>query len=230
MSQYKTASWLLGLSVPFLLNAARCCRGDGPEKTTKSLNVAVTMGTLRITSSSVELRCEITNSTGQDIWVYDEGPRGHDHDGVRGTNAKVYLDKDGQTLLILRRINPPLHGITSAPRVGTYARVCAGETRPYVFLVALPIPARPRDLQGLGEAIGKGTESLTRVAFQIGYYIREDLEPFPASISPSEHIESQDRIQVHAYQVSPIVRSERAAIVRIEGAYIPFRQWVVLEE
>jgi hypothetical protein len=231
MNRYRTAIWLFGLCASSLLNSAQSWGDDAPEKPVRKLDVTVTVGTLRITTGSVALRCEIRNGTEQDIWVYDDRPGRQS--GAAKTNAEIYLDKECRTLLILRRINLPLHGMSTSPIDGVYTRLRAGQSRPYVFLVMLPVRVDLYDLHGVQAAIWAGRECLTRLAFQIGYYTSEDLRSLRPKVSSSFasiDFESPDRVRVEEDPRSSITSSERAATVEMEGVCIPYKQWIIRME
>ena len=44
--------------------------GDGIVPNDSADRVSIGFGSLRVTSEIIELRCEVTNETGQDIWLY----------------------------------------------------------------------------------------------------------------------------------------------------------------
>ncbi len=231
MKAHRGVALIWGLCTSVLLGTARAHGDDMAKSKNEKAAMTIKLGSLRITNRLVEMRCEIRNNTGRDIWVCDGIPHQYDHNRVRGTNAEVYIDKEGQTLLILRRIDLPLHGSTTAPVAGTYARLHAGESQPYVFLVVLPIAVESPGLQGFHEAIHRGTEYLSGLAFQIGYYTSEDLRSLQAVAGPFGriHIESGDRVQI--YEDPPwITYRERAATIRMEGVCIPYRQWINIKE
>jgi RHS repeat-associated protein len=228
MSRYKTVIWVCGLCASSLLNSAQSWGGQASEKSTGEVNVALTVGALRMMNRSVELRCEVRNNGRQDIWVYDDIR--YDSNDVPHANAAVFLDKEGQTLVILRRINRPLHGISTAAVGGIYTRLRAGESRPYVLLVTLPVRVELHDLQGFEDAILKETEYLTCLAFQIGYYTSDDLRSLKPKVNSSFasiDFESPDRVRVEEDPRSSITFSERAATVEMKGVYIPYKQWII---
>lgn len=207
--------------------------GNDTKSTGPKSEVSIRFGSLRVTNAMVEMRCEIVNGCEQDIWIYDDSP--YDVNGARGTNAALYTDKEGQTILIFRGINLPLHGFSTGSVAGTYARLRAGESRPYVFLVVLPVVVQEHDLQGFEEAMQRGTEYFSRLAFQAGYYTSEDLASFEEREDQSKGdrripLQSKDRIQLYGPHGTGISQSERAATMETEGVHIPYKQWIAIKK
>jgi hypothetical protein len=138
--------------------------------------VTIHLGALRITNRCLQLRCKISNQMNEDVWVFASESRDYRVEGIQETNADVFVGEDSKSLIILRQMKRPYHGIVfeQEPCV-SYNRLHAGESRTEELSVGLPIILLPGDLRGFEQAIDRGVDALTRLVFQIGYYTTEEL-------------------------------------------------------
>jgi hypothetical protein len=77
---------------------------NAPASVSKEPRVTLKLGTMKITNTMIELRCEVANNSQQDVWVYEEGVDLNSSNSARGANARLLVGSDRQTLLILRRM------------------------------------------------------------------------------------------------------------------------------
>jgi len=117
-----------------------------------------------ISDKTLKLSYEIRNTTKQDIWICE------DINVNRFTHAEVYLDKDGQTLVVRRRLGVIQHIFTNQPN-GLYVRLPANRNRPESLLLQLPVHLRQL-FSGLGQT--KDTVYAVHLLLEVGYY-NEDL-------------------------------------------------------
>jgi len=225
----RNAILALGLCVSALFGLGWTPGDKDAEREDENPDATIRLGAMRITSRILELRCEISNRTRQDLWIYAEDPDKYDANGARGTNARIFLDKDGQTLLILRRSKSPREWLPEV-RVGIpYTRLPPGQTRTEVLSIHLPVALVTPPDHRLLEAIDQGRHEFTRLAFDIGYYTAEDLRSM-ADLKGHERVRpdpSGERVVLCDYPDMGIWRRERAVRLTVEGAGISVRRWFV---
>ena len=121
-----------------------------------------------ITEEALDLRCQIRNDSGHDIWVCDDIH-------VTGQwHIETYLLPAEGTLLIRRRVGTPANIIWpgGTPR-GRYVRLPHGQVREESLRFALPV--RPRRVYSHTQEEGSSAIAYAnRVLVDIGYY-DEDL-------------------------------------------------------
>jgi hypothetical protein len=230
MVMRKTMIMLVTFLVPFASGSrVQAQEVSGPGKDAIQSQVAIEIGSLRITNRIVELRCEIKNDAGRDIWVYAVGPKAYDPDGVRGTNAELFPDRtDPGTLVILRRMNLPYPLTVLGAEVSVpYARLRAGQRRAEIFVLALPVEALTPLERKLMAACEKGVPKIRRLAFEIGYYTQEDIEKMPAGggLSHVRFDESGEQILIRGLRGAGW-KTERAAKIVLDRVSIDCKEWL----
>lgn len=208
---------------------------DAPERTAGLPGVSMRLGALKITSKVIELRCEVRNDSEQDIWLRHGG-------------AALWLDTGDQTLVLLRRMNIPRHGdVYANPMSVPYDRLPAGHSQAETLAVNLPtrvcetflnrgfIKLADRDTLGRGLVTPEDRAAMvaTRLAFEIGFYTTEFLNSAPRRRSPSlDHwgvrfSESGNQVTVTDFPPpGGLWLHERAVRMTIEGASIPYGNWL----
>lgn len=149
----------VGVCVSVLLNGVRAQNASERRKRDES-GVIVQLGALRVTNTMVELRCEIQNTTSEDIWIYGEPTHARSLNGARPLTAHAFVDKDNQTLIIAGRINLPYRGPVWAHVRTPYARLPQGQSQAKVLLVRLPIILDQSDEQGFFQIFDQGVDHL----------------------------------------------------------------------
>jgi|GEM_PF-5022855 len=201
------------------VNGAQAGAGNGPERDAVERGVTMTIGSLRITNTAIELRCEIRNGTSQDIWVYSHD-NGANSPLPRMTKATVFMDRDLKGPVILRRARMPYREqIYANAWSARYSRLRAGQTCPQVLWVQLPLSpaAWYHNATGLELPIEQGIETVTRLAFEVGYYTREDLVRRLGE-DLGDQVSVKDTTSILAR------KDERAVRLTVEGVSIPCRQ------
>ena len=226
MKRQDAMVWLFGLCVPVLFGNVRAFPMDSMETNLEECNLTVSLMALSITSKRVEFRCEIKNNTEEDIWVCTEACGVYQVDAVRGTNAKVLMDEDGKTLLILKRMESPQAAAWGDKVVGRYDRITPHESRGETLLVVLPGALRPSYDASLSRAIDRNLKEISRLAFEIGYYTAGDLRSLsdPTGDTRIRFDASGQRAFLHDYEGIGIWAYERAIRVGISGLHIPLAQ------
>lgn len=120
----------------------------------------ITVIKLDISDKTLEMIYEIRNDSEQDIWICDDLNRN------RMTHFEVYLDEDGQTLIIRRRFNVPLIPYVNQP-VGCYVRLPINKSRTESVLI--PLPVHRRALFS-GSGLIQDTVYAVSLLLEIGYY------------------------------------------------------------
>lgn len=156
MSRY--AALMLSLClVPATLIRARTQPYSYGNSKTVVMEIVVT--SLEVDDKILKLGYEIRNKANYDTWILCGL-------GRSDSSAEAFLDKDGQTLLIRRRLDLSFGG-GGLPVYGRYVRMRPGQVQ--TELVALPIPVLPeRQFESARET--KGLEFATHLAVEIGFY------------------------------------------------------------
>jgi formylglycine-generating enzyme required for sulfatase activity len=220
----------------FCLLAGSPSRGDNAQgRETQKDGVVIEVGSFKVTDGAVELRCQIRNGTSQDIWVCmdSRSEAGRRISGAR--SAEVFMDRDLHGLVVLRRMKRPYQtspgGLWGAEINVPYARLRAGLCRPEVLLVALPVPADTwlDDSRGFIRAAEQGVDTVTRLAFEVGYYTAEDIESsiaHPQALRQIRRDNAGDLVYVGDMISFTGWSDERAARLTVEGVCVPFRRWL----
>lgn len=214
---------LVGVCVPILfgrVEAQDATNRQGRDGTA----VFVKFGAFRITNTIIELRCEVINCTGGDIWVCDD-PHSI---AANETNAAVFVDKDDRTLVVAKRIGLSCWEQVWANVRATYSRLRAGENRSVVLSVQFPIILHADYAQGFFRVFDEGVDHLTRATFEIGYFTDRDLASLRPGLHPSQTIdpdEPGDRIVIYDSTQGQLCRGERAARMTVDGLCIPYKEW-----
>jgi hypothetical protein len=135
------------------------------DDTTEVPTISVTK--LDINDKTLKLIYEIRNDLNQDVWICDSVSQHHDFE--------VYLDEDGRTLLVRKRLDVTSSAFYSVQPWGKYSHLCPGERR--IESLWLALPARPIYLYKSRTEL-RSLVNATRVSIEIGYYLKlTDLRP-----------------------------------------------------
>lgn len=209
----------------FLCAAAHA--GDVNLPAANPLPEAVTMrvGAVRITNRVIELRCEIANQTGQDIWLYAPNydlSLGKGDPCSRGCEL-FFMDENGPTLFVYACIDARweerrVYGNS----LGTYVRLPSREKRSEVLSCSLPFPdwRNSRVTHSLTNASRGGTDWIRRLVFAVGYYTEDDLKPWGGG-SSFHREDSGNVISIFADTQARIVGAERRIETSMAGVRIP---------
>jgi hypothetical protein len=133
--------------------------------TSKNINIlTITFTKLDANDTYLKLSYEIRNDSKQDAWILAGI-------GISGSTASVFMDTDGQTLKILRRLDlPAITGIPFPTCFGRYVRLPAGKSQAESISLMIPVYDNPD--YGIGHQSHKesGLEYATRLVIEIGYY------------------------------------------------------------
>jgi formylglycine-generating enzyme required for sulfatase activity len=222
----------VGLCASSLLGAGRPGASGVPERNVAVPGVVITLGGLRITNEALELRCELRNDSPHDIWVYSSGLNGSDI--LMPANAQLFMGRDDETVVVLRRMNVPEHAVIHGmPQWASYSRLPAGRSRPESLSVRLPVNADSSYFaQGFYGALDREVVTATRLAFEIGYYTTAYLKrpgARPHGHARIRFSESGDQVTVGDFPQDGLWRGEQAARITVEGFRIPLRDWVDFE-
>ena len=128
----------------------------------------VTIGLTRfdVKGETLELRYEIVNASDHDVWICD----GIETNRSGVVPYEVYVDPDGRTLVIRRRLAVPMQVLREFTKLdGCYVRLAPGQRRESTFASGLPV--QPRTILA---SKGPYVARATRLVLEIGYY-DEDL-------------------------------------------------------
>jgi len=127
----------------------------------------IALNEFEVNDNSLKLSYVIRNDSEKDAWILTGR-------GKSAPEIAVFMDKDGQTLLLQSRFDLP----TSRPGeyiYGRYVRMRPGQIQ--TESISLPIPVHPH--YGFGFARREqGIEYATQIVIEIGYYIGD----FPSTI------------------------------------------------
>ena len=222
----------VGLCASSLLGAGRPGASGVPERNVAVPGVTIMLGGLRITNEALELRCDVRNESQHDVWIYSSGLNGSDT--FMRPNAKLFMGSDDETVVVLRRMNVPVHAIVHGmPQSASYCRLPAGRSRPESLSVRLPVNAESSYFaQGFYRALDRNVVTATRLAFEIGCYTTEYLRRPRARLHGHACIrfsESGNEVTLTDFPQDGLWRDERVARMTVEGLRIPLRDWVDFE-
>jgi len=130
------------------------------------------MQRLEVREGTFEFAFDVRNDSEEDAWLCESS------EVSRSSQFEVFLDEDGQTLVIRRRLDVATNRTSYARVEGRYVCLGAGEARREV--VSLSLPVGP-DVVFADVPAGAGRQELARVVLEIGYYT-EDLPGLAESI------------------------------------------------
>ncbi|HNY77636.1 MAG: hypothetical protein RBS72_04590 [Sedimentisphaerales bacterium] len=143
-----------------LTTCAAAIAAAAPGAQTEPNAVTITTTKLEVTDETLVLCYRITNHSDTDVWLCDSMNAG------APWSVEVHLDKDGETLLVQRRLDLAMEGFGEQP-IGHYVRVRSGEHRSEMISLALPI--NPQHVLSSSRS-PRNLLDTTRLAVQIGYY------------------------------------------------------------
>jgi hypothetical protein len=188
---------------------------------------------LQITNTMIELRCEIVNCTGKDIWVCESVRDIPDANGIRTATAGISANEDDRTLIIDAGIRG-LYGSGIWCNVGgTYTRLTAGQSSPAVLRTFLTIPWYSTAAPGFRRMLKQGVDHLSGISFEIGYFTETDLASLitgPNSIHQIVEDDSADRIDVFDSSQGELCRKERVARIVVDGISLHYTDWLGEEQ
>jgi len=162
MDKYKFMIIVFSLSL-FLAPRAQAHPEADASVDKKSGHPTITVTNLDMTHENLKLSYEIRNESKQHIWILAGL-------GTFDVDASVFMEKDGRTLLIRRRLDVPFSGGGNIVH-GRYVLLHAGQTRTESVTLTIPVYSE----HGFaGRRNAKGLEYSTRLSIEIGYYT-EDL-------------------------------------------------------
>lgn len=128
-----------------------------PQETPQAVTLAVTNE--RQTEETLQLRCQIANNSGHDIWVCDSM-------SVGGLDFETVWAKGSQVFTIRRRTDMPWDVMRNPP-LARYRRVAAGDKM--VNMLLLPLPMCTQGVLSSG-GTPPATGYVARIAVEIGYH------------------------------------------------------------
>ena len=137
---------------------ARCEPGDVQQGMS---GVIMVMDALTVDSQALQLRYHVENSSGQDLWLCTS------MDAASPTHFDAFLARDGETLVVRRRLGVPQEVATEQPK-GRYARLRNGEVRAEMMSVGLPVFWRAAMAD---PGLPRPTTHAVRLTLEIGYYV-----------------------------------------------------------
>jgi len=103
---------------------------------------------------------EIRNNSNQDIWICDSI--------AQGFNFEAFLDEDGQTLVIRKRLDVPTSIMWAMRPIGKYVRLVPGKKQTESLLISVPVyPINVYTSKKYSYSVAKAT----RMSIEIGYYV-----------------------------------------------------------
>jgi hypothetical protein len=138
--------------------------GTGAVQTSAGATPVIALTTLDVNDQTLRLEYKIINRSDHDIWIC-EGI------GIAGKpldpNSEVYVDPDGRTLVIARRIEAPmqLEYVRPPDFEGYYVRVRPGQEQ--IQSLALSVPIKRRSWFTLS---GPDVDYATRLLLKVGCF------------------------------------------------------------
>ncbi len=158
---YRTTILIMALSVCIIPETRAQSESVADKNKASVPTISVTK--LDIGVKTLKLLYEIRNESKQHIWILTGL-------GTFSVNASVFMEKDGRTLLIRRRLDMPFSGGGNI-FYGRYILLHAGQTRTESVTLTIPVYSE----HGFaGRRNAEGLEYATRLSIEIGYYT-EDL-------------------------------------------------------
>lgn len=118
---------------------------------------------LEVEQETLSLDFDIRNNSENDVWLCRS---------IYGMSGfEVFLDEDGRTLMLRRRLDAPTNRTSYAQIYGRYVRLRPGET--HRESVSLNLPVGP-DALFADVLPGEGPQELKRLVLEVGFYA-EDL-------------------------------------------------------
>ncbi len=185
----------------------------------------VTLSLVRVamTEEALEVRHEIRNDCGHDIWVCDDI-------SVNGQwHLETYLLPEEQTLVVRRRLGVPANIFWPGGEPnGRYVRLPHGQVREESLSFALPVRSRRVYARHAQEA-GKALAYANRLLVDIGYYdedlpclIRRILDEAEGGVSPWVFIPTLGR-EVHVETLYRLNRYNKDLNDADEPVIVPYR-------
>ncbi len=127
--------------------------------------VAIELTAFEASEEALRLEYRIVNVSQYEVWVCDGLEI--DINGPIPIDCEIFMDADGQTLMLRRRLDVPMEFSTSRPlqQKGRYQRLNPGEERLGSILRAVPI--EPRHVLA---SMSTDPALATRVVLEIGYH------------------------------------------------------------
>jgi len=153
--------WLCTFSGQTMESETR--NGTVPNRSVGAVKIVVRQ--MEVGEQVLALDFDVTNDSETEIWVCEST-------GVDELlEYEVFLDEDGRTLVIRKRMVVPTNRTSYAPVKGRYVRLGPGETRRES--ISLDLPVRPA-VRFADVLPGEGRRELRRLVLEIGFY-PEDL-------------------------------------------------------
>jgi hypothetical protein len=119
---------------PELVRGDSSSRCGSPED--EKMTPTIVLDSLKVTDKALEVHYQIRNGSADDIWLCDDVDVGH-------SGFEDYIDSDGETLMVRRRLDVPMKGIMRNQPMGRYTRLRAHESRSESLLLHLPVRSWP---------------------------------------------------------------------------------------
>ena len=160
---YKSTILIVALSLCILLATriqAQPKADSGVEK--KAGAPTIDVAELNISDKTLKLCYEIKNDSEHDIWICDCVSGGY--------NFEVYLDEDGQTLVVRKRLDVPSSSSWYAQPIGKYMRLRPGNKKIKSLWLTLPVNSvhiyKSKTRKRLQPIV-----NAKRLSIEIGYYL-----------------------------------------------------------
>ncbi len=159
---YRSTIVIVALLFSIILATRIQAKPEADSGANKAGTLIIVLIGLGVSDNNLELRYQIRNGSGHDIWICDSiNVHG-------GQDFEVYLAEDGQNLMIRRRLDVPQEVSWMEHPYGRYVRLPAGQNR--IECLLLPLSLKPnRVIKGRRPA--RGTEYARRLILEIGYYV-----------------------------------------------------------
>ena len=112
-------------------------------------------------NKNIKVSYEIRNNSDQDVWICESISHAYDFE--------VFLDKDGQTLVIRKRMDVPTSFRWRAPPIGKYVRLEPKKKLTESLLVDVPVNPPMYTYYSSGMQF-QGVAHAKRLSIEIGYY------------------------------------------------------------
>jgi hypothetical protein len=166
----------------FLTDGTTAEKSTGVVGNTRGHDMTIVLTKLEVSEKALLLCFDIRGNSEKDVWycdtvnVFAEPP------------FEVFLDEDGQTLLLRRRLDVPAERTLYAAPPGKYVRLAPGETHHQA--VSLDLPVRARRLFSGGQI--HGIQYPTRLALEVGFYAGDLPGMVRTILSDAQRLRSND--------------------------------------
>ncbi len=178
-------------------------------------DLTITIESFDINDDTISLNYELRNNSNSDIWICDSISTYR--------NFELFMDDDGQTLILRKRLDVPCSVFWSVQPKGKYVRLRPGQKRVESLLLTVPVNSI-HYYYGTLKQLQRSAVNATRFSIEIGYYVGNLPKIYLDTLKPPEKT-SLDRINYSNIFNSEVLffnRNNELLSQRDEEVLIPY--------